>query len=89
MTFEEFMDADDELIPDLVADDGTIVSFCTASTSSDEIISPEEAELLEKFIEVVDEPDPEAEYRPPTFSEESDQKDSWATDEELFQSING
>jgi hypothetical protein len=57
--------------------------------SSDEIITVEEAELLEKFVEVAPELDPEAEYRPPTFSEESDQDDSWATDEELFQSING
>jgi hypothetical protein len=57
--------------------------------SSDEIVSPEEAESLEKFVEVVPDRDPEAEYRPPTFSEESDQDDSWATDEELFQSING
>jgi hypothetical protein len=86
MTAEEFAEmlADaNPPSPRLVALDGTILSYA----SSDEEISPEEAELLEKFIEVVDEPDPEAEYRPPTFSEESDQDDSWATDDGFYQDI--
>jgi hypothetical protein len=49
--------------------------------SSDETITAEELELLEKFIEIVPEPDPEADYRPPTFSEESEEDESWASDD--------
>jgi hypothetical protein len=86
MTAEEFakMLADANLpSPRLVALDGTILSY----TSSDEEISPEEAELLEKFVEVVDESDPEAEYVPPVLCEESEEDESWATDDGFYPDI--